>query len=470
MPDAKSRYAQPVLVIAPIFVGSAALSFINQDIGPAVLAAILLVVGCSVSALISGCRAIETWAYVMTFGTCLLVAAGAQGYAETVFNSPMTTDDAWTFYESVVDSRSDNSLESLSLRINAPLAVIVWQFWYEMAAQLGFSSSPYIGIELNAFIVGLTAALIVKCGREIFGADVARLYGISRLCAACGIFWLFGSLFLRDAFSLLFTTSSFWALLRWLNRPASPLQLAMISAVLVASGVCSYYLRVESVLQLAAFTMLAAAVKIYTKAGSTAVRVIVIPILISGMGVAASSRSTLTSTDTISHRQEQYRELGRETSSENSLGMRMVVTQPLPIRLVGGAIMLIVNPMPMWGSIAPNMMEYNIIKTYQGAYLVWLVPWIAAGILTVTRRCLRNLNNESATLFLVIYALATLGAIAITSLETRHHGQFLGASMLLAVLPGTTQIESRTLTKRVAMSWWLFVIAIHLAWTILKLI
>jgi hypothetical protein len=163
-----------------------------------------------------------------------------------------------------------------------------------------------------------------------------------------------------------------------------------------------------------------------------------------------------------------YAEGAADSHSEDSLGMRFVVNQPLPIRLVLGSIALMVNPIPLWNNFNDNSLDYHWIKGYHGIYQVIVLPLFFAGCLSIIRMFRRYRNLSVTLLFLVGYLLINLAAVVATSLEQRHIAQFMPAFMILAALPDTREKRAREELRIITMWWLAAVILVHLAWAIMK--
>ena len=59
--------------------------------------------------------------------------------------------------------------------------------------------------------------------------------------------------------------------------------------------------------------------------------------------------------------------------------MRLVQTQPLPIRLVLGPGTMLVFPIPLWGYVESGAKAYHLIESWQGVYMVLITPLVFAG-------------------------------------------------------------------------------------------
>jgi hypothetical protein len=84
------------------------------------------------------------------------------------------------------------------------------------------------------------------------------------------------------------------------------------------------------------------------------------------------------------------------------------------------------------------------------------------------RGILLGRNVSTPLVFLVAYAAVNFMAIAITSLETRHLGQFLPALLILGAAPDTREPESRRRVTLMRYGWVSVVLLVHLAWLVMK--
>jgi hypothetical protein len=102
--------------------------------------------------------------------------------------------------------------------------------------------------------------------------------------------------------------------------------------------------------------------------------------------------------------------------------------------------------------------------------MVVIMPLVLVGAGLVVRAARARERGAAAALFVLFYVLLTLLAVAATSLDTRHYGQFLPAVLILAALPGPwpgAQWGELRLTRAL---WLALVVAIHVAWAALKLL
>jgi hypothetical protein len=148
--------------------------------------------------------------------------------------------------------------------------------------------------------------------------------------------------------------------------------------------------------------------------------------------------------------------------------MRLVVNQPLPIRLVLGSGMLVINPIPLWANFQIGFGEYNWIRGYHGIYMILVMPLLFVPWSAVFRLYGRHRRQAAPILFLALYLVVNTVLVVATSLELRHFAQFLPAFMILAALPDTREKEVQKEMQTIMACWFALVFVVHLAWAIMK--
>jgi len=320
----------------------------------------------------------------------------------------------------------------------------------------------------NALVMGLTGSVTVGTARELFGNDAWRLRRTGTLFAFCGLFILFGSVMIRDCFTTFLCTLTLWGLVRWLVRPR-PRNLLVATSLTGVSAYAMAYLRSGALVLLAVFWLMAVAMW-FRERTSTQYRPLAASVLFFILPIAAwhFESGLLLCTELQQRYIEGYREGAEEKSASGSLGLDLVVNQPLPARLVLGTGMLMVSPIPLWKYFAIGAEDYHWIKGYHGVWQVLALPLLFAGFLAVLRQFRDNGSKGLPLLFLVLYLSASTGAVVATSLEQRHLAQFMPAFIVIAALPDTRETKTREEVGRIRASWLGLVVLVHLAWAVVK--
>lgn len=450
--------------------GSMLLAVLNNDIGPVIVAGLLLAVGVTAHLLPMLMNRYSIRAFVLTFSVCVCVAGLAQAYSLAAFGTAQSTIDAERFYGLAMGGLGTNALDGLWIRTGAPLALVAWQFMYSVCDTAGFSNGPWIAVLLNGMLVGLASSVVVSAGRSLWGDDDRRLRRLGTLFSVCGICWLFGAILLRDCFALLVNAVFLRSCVVWLKAPNVKTTVAW-AVTLVLALVCMHCIRrgLEPLFLLFVFLAIITATR---GLRSSAMRMLV-PVVLASAVLAllpALFRFSAGVSSRVAEEAASYEYHGEITAGAKGLGYRLVVSQPMPIRLVVGSVHLLINPIPLWHSFRWGVSEYNWLKGWQGLFLVWVTPAAIVGVWVAGTRTFRERGELPALRFLTFYAAVTLLAVAATSLETRHHGQFLPAILMLACVPDATDPRMRSQVRLTRGVWLLTVVVGHGVWAVAKMV
>jgi hypothetical protein len=166
----------------------------------------------------------------------------------------------------------------------------------------------------------------------------------------------------------------------------------------------------------------------------------------------------------------QYAEEYRDGSS--SLGMAILVNQPMPVRIFVGSFMQMVSPIPLWAYFRTDMLDYNWIKGYNGIYQMFILPFVFVGVRKVYRLFISSQPNAKILilLFVTMYVILNLLGISVTSMEQRHFAQFFPGVAILAAIPNTRRLTIRREVQQMSKYWWQLVVGVHAAWIVLKIV
>jgi len=436
--------------------------------------ALLLLGGALVVVLVPG--GAEMRAFLLSYGVCAVAGGLNQLYAQWAHQMPMTAPDAIGFYAVILPDPPYHTWYELEnvwigwsvIGRGAALAVQIWQYLYHGFREIGIARAPHIGLLCNAMTVGVSAGVTVRIGRLLYGNDRWRLRRTGTLFALSGMLALFGSIFMRDCFLLLLNTIMLWALVHFLERPTLRNYVyALAGTLLVTLGM--WYLRQHTAYICGAFHMLALFCW-YWRGRATLGRVwatLALPFILVGAS-AFIYQYVEAALEVLTRESAEYIEYTVKSSGADSLGVALVTSQPLPIRTVLGTGVLLAFPIPIWSYLAPGATEYELLKTWQAVYKLFVVPLALAGLLQVARRHLLIRKPLDGRFFIAAYTTLMVAAVAATSLETRHVGQCLPAIVLLAVLPDTRTKEGRRQVASMAVLWIGTLTLVHVAWAGLR--
>ena len=457
------------LWILLVFAGSALLCIANEAVDPLVVALLLLMVGFVVGHVVFQNGRYEMRAFLLCYSVCVMVAGLAQFYSISVFGALQSTIDSPKYLEWISPAPPFTKFDDMASNYKPRLAVVIWQQVYRLTWLLGLKFGPYIGVLFNGLVVGLSSSITVRTARELFGNDCWRLRRVGTLCACCGMFWLFGGLLLRDCFCLFFSVLALWALVHWLSKPT----LCNLVLAIFAVGISAFamlYLRWMTTVLYGFFCILALLCWLGQR-GSDAKRLVMVFILVTAtlVGFAYVNRYFTSLVHYRAKFAERYEAIGYESTSrgDDSLGMQLVLHQPLPVRLILGSGMLMVYPIPLWAFIEPGVREYHFIFSYNGIYQILIMPFLLAGVHIVFRTVL-NIRKLSPLFFLTAYSLLNTAVVASTSLQLRHLAQFYPAFLILAALPDTRERQTKLLVKNIGLVWLAVVVLVHILWFVMR--
>lgn len=459
-----------------ILVGSALQGCANGTIDAIPVALLYWLLGyVGVRSIFSNAQA-ERRAFLLTYAICIFTGGLVQCYSIWAFGKPQSTVDAIGFFDAILPQPPYYTWENLSslwtgegpVGRGAPLAVAIWQYAYHFRWLLGLSFGPYVGVMLNALVMGLAAAITVRTARELFEADEWRLRRVGTLFAFCGLFMLFGSILIRDCFTTFFNALVLWGIVHWLSRPSMKSLLWALLLTGISIGAMTY-LRSRSVPLFGFFWFLAIVCWFMSKR-LNATRLCVV--LLGSMILVLLSTYLLSFLQTTrmlqSSNQDAYAEKLAETSQEDSMAMRFLVQQPLPVRLVLGTGSRMVFPIPLWAYFRAQASEYHLFKGYHGLFQALVMPMFLAGFLAIPSIYRRERRAAMPIVFLGLYLLMNVEAVMATSLEQRHIAQFMPAFFIIAAIPDTRDKKTLNTVQALAAGWLAVVVTAHLAWFILK--
>jgi hypothetical protein len=454
------------VTVVLVVIGSLMQGYANSTIAALPVGLLFLVFGCLVMGVVFPGKPSEMRAFMLTYAIYVLAGGLAQCYSLLVFHEPQNFSDAVYFLGQVSPMPPFKSLAEM--QTEGSLAVATWQQVYAVTWWLGFKFGPYTGVILNALIMGLAGGLTVGTARALFGDDSWRLRRVGTLFAFCGLFILFGALLLRDSFVIFFNALWLWGAVRWLVRPSGR-TLALAAILTTVSVYTMLLLREEAVVLIGLYAFLAA-LSWYCIRKLNASRMVVVVLVLCALPIAGSYLGVYTQQlqNTQTSGQEYYTLLSAADSKQDSLGMRLVVDQPLPIRMIVGTGALFVNPMPLWVNFKVGAQEYHLIKGYHGIFQVLVIPLGVAGIFVIVRLLRKKGRKAIPLLFLAVYALVNLVGVVASSGEQRHLGQFMEALLMLAALPDTRDKWERRRLRIIASLWFGVVILLHVLWAGMK--
>lgn len=452
-----------------VLIGSTFYGYANKTIDTFLVALVFLLAGYLIVKNIFKDKGPIIRTYLMTYSICIIAGGMAQYYSLITFNNPQSTIDAVnSFFPNIAPEPPFTSMKDISFLLESCLPIVIWQQIYKITWLLGLDFGPYIGVMLNAFIMGIAGSLTVLIAKEIYGNDAWRMKRVGNLFAFCGSLIMFGAVLIRDCFTTLLNVIVLWIIIRWLIKPT--LRNTVFAIIMtIAAALSMAFFRIEEVVLFIVYWTVAFVIW-FIKSKIDKKRLIISTIIISLIILLSSYIlnyiQTLINIQTLGL--DQYNDFSTNEVDGNSLGMRMIINQPLPIRLTMGTLSMMVYPLPIWSYFKSGISEYYLFKGYNGIYQIVLYPLIFVGIITVFKTFIEKEKIIREQIYLIIYSIINLSAVVATSLESRHLAQYMPAMIILAAIPDVRNKEYKKKVKIYTTIWLIIIVVLHLIWLALK--
>ena len=461
----KSTMSSWILGLGGFFLGLFMQMMAQQNIGPVLFVIPVFLLGLVPVTIPFLSDRWSRRAYVLTFGMVIFIGGLYQVYQNNVIGMGLFSDEN-TFYGyasvglgGTYDWRNEGYW----------IPLLIWRFFYSVSNAIGTGNGPWIGPVVNALMVAWSAAILLRTAKYIFGPDDSRLRRLGTFFAASGIFWLYGACFLRDCFALILQVITLWALVRCLCliniKNIVIAALAILFCVVMMQGI-----RGRTLPMFMAFVALAAFS--WTRRKGTSVGSLVL-ILFGGLVLVVVAKLVLAYfgsavQDVLSS--AEGRGYGQDIEGGNSLTKSFVMSQPLPIRMIAGSLLLLIYPIPLWTHFFIGAPGYVWMKGLHGCLMVLIiVPLLCVGIWRCFIVAIKGGREGVVAFFLMSYAILTLMALAASAIDTRYLGQFLPVIFILAVIPDWRDPITRSKIVTVGTIWYSIVFLGHSFWLVLKL-
>ncbi len=391
-----------------------------------------------------------------------LVAGISSIYANFLNDYIQLTSDPYGFFEMSISDAKNLKITEIQILYEGAFAIYIWRSIYDFFFNIGFEKERYIGILFNVFQYAMTAVVALKITKNIYGNDLYRFKLLKNLFSFCGVFWLFSSIHIRDVMILLILTLLTYIWINFLSnrKDFKNVNYLILSNILIS--IIIFFLRGEFLFIPFIFLILyvLTIIKFSNEKKKNILFYIFILLCITiifYIGFEYGSKII----DILKISNEGYRNLSDSVSSTNSLGMKIIVNQPIPIRLFLGSIYLFIFPIPIWSGFQLNSV-YFLYISLNTIFFIFFIP-----LLFLSFKML-FIKNNLKLFFLLTVSISFIFAISITSLEIRHLGVFLVPLFLVALYPNLRVKKTLVLYKKYLLFYFTFLVIIHLSWLLLK--
>jgi len=353
---------------------------------------------------------------IINFGTELTVGPDAS----RLFR--FASDPTWNLRSFVYENIPGYSITKSAGFKEDFLPILVWNKCYSFFNFFSFPPGRYIGVAINTIFIVWTSFIglsILRSINELNNKKTEDFYKI--LFCANGILWMYGALHLREALILFIISLLLKVWIDWINKK-SFFNLIKLGIISITYYLSADYVRGGYSIILGAFVLSFVIVNIYQSISEkkiTIIQLLTVPIII-GL-IIFNSDFLKNAFFYFVERFEAYNQISAESSDYGSIGI-VLLKQPFLIRCLFSIFYLLFMPIPIWSIIENNTLSiYHVFKSSFAIYNYLTIPFL----IIIIRESVQYFKRIDQTkLFLIsLYILTTL-AIGITSLETRHYGNF----------------------------------------------
>lgn len=406
----------------------------------------------------------ELTLFARSFATGTLAAGIASYFAIVLLDPYQLGSDAWSFFQLSSQAGPARTLQDLRTITEGAGAVVLWSWFYDFAALLGFPRDMYIGISVNILIVAIGAAICARSAKLLYGDDEYRIRRLTLFFTIAGNMWLFAGLHIRDSviFLMVVILAHFW--IAYLAELKQSRIVYAVAATLLAMPALEV-LRKEFFYVPLMIGFSALACLNFTRGRGDARFITLVSVLV-GASLAVVGLIAFGSElqDLFTTGQRTYTDSALAEARSGSLGNALIVEQTLFMRIALGLPYLLYFPIPFWGGFEGEsaLQLFKSINAIAFYYISGLL--FVGGFLILKSRQLRS----PAFLFVLAVPFIFGVSVVLTSLESRHLGAFLSMFFLVALMP-----DMRNATERRYVRFSLVVIVlamtmVHAAWFALR--
>jgi hypothetical protein len=399
-----------------------------------------------------------------SFAIGLLAAGIASYYAIVLLDPFQLSSDASSFFELSSQAGPARSLQDLQTITEGAGAIVLWSWFYNLAALFGFPREPYIGILINVFLVAIAAVVCARSARRLYGDDEYRIRRLILFFTISGDMWLLAGVHLRDSVIFLMIALLTHAWIVYL----SDLKHSRIIVAVLATVIAMPVLQVmrKEFFYVPLMVAFIAIVCLNFSRGRGDDRFITLVSVVGGLLlllVAAVVFGPQIETLLLAGR-ETYGGAAIADSRSGSLGTALIVQQPLPIRIALGVPYLYYFPIPFWVGFSDES-AIQLFKSINALSFYPISAFSFAGAFLILRN--RQLRSP-AFLFLVLVPLVFSVSIALTSLETRHLAAFMSLFFLVGLMPDFRNPAERGVLRLSLFFTAASMVLVHAAWFTLR--
>lgn len=441
--------------------GLASSAVLHMEVEAIIAPLVFLFAGALLIAVVSGLNKVYLECYVKAF-SAVSFFVGVAAFYEILGGDSGGND--FFFYTLTKNGVSGLSEVPALMVAESAVALLSWAFIYDFFKMLGMAPTYQVGVALCSLLMCLSLILVVDGLRLMYGKSTWRLRSSLILFCVCGNIIMFATLHLRDAFIFFFVAIQIHGWLRFFSRTKSPFALIEL---LVVSLICTFALgalRFEFLFVSPA--MAASGLLALILTGNISSRKKWTWFLVGAISLLALAMLGMFNLfwNDLLQAYTTYTSLSGKVAESSSMGQSLIVDQNPIIRIIFGSLYIFLFPIPFWSGLQLES-YYHLLKSLNVIYVYFVLP---ALVISIKEARKASPNIKRSLYFCVFVLIGFTGAIALTSLETRHHAAFYPALVIVA-------LHADLKTRKLFLEYLRYLTALiaavfggHLLWVVLK--
>jgi len=345
-------------------------------------------------------------------------------------------DDPIKLYELAISEVSINEL--LLMENGASLSL--FKFFYDVFLFINIPSEHFIGSMLNISLVTLSFVVGYKVISLMRPITLKDIHWYRNIYLTSGMFILFAAIHLREA---LIQLSFILLILLWVSslENVSLKKIVLISLFTIIT--IPYFKLLRTEFEFAPIVIiLSAYLSLFLSDESKRLKIsLIFFIFLSSAFMLFFNYQEValfyTKFETVGFNGvNSYLAANDLESSSDSLGNNLIMQQPMYIKLFLANAYLFLSPFPFYQgifSLSNDSEAYFLFKSLHALQMIFVVPYF---LLTLRNIFKMKYFRNTSTLFLTTLFVGFTSAVALTSLETRHHGIFILLMFILMIIYG----------------------------------
>lgn len=407
--------------------------------------------------------------YIKIYSLFLFISIVPSIYYLFLKDPFQVSSDAGLFFN-VTSNKDFFSYPILELQLffENVLPLYIWAIIYRLELFLFGSNLYYTGIIVNISLISLSSVSLLNSARIVFNNKLKNKILIL-LVLTSGTFYMFSSIHIRDVFALFLCTLIFNSYTKKFlekdNKKSVFFHLYNGGIFFILLNLffsfLLFFIRKEFIIVPFVMYFTYFYLKFWKSHLSFRLFAYLFVIIFIFLFIYFD---IFNSAQILLDEKLKYDEFSNDEASD-SLGNKLVINQPILIRMLIGPIYMFFFPIPFWTGFLSNSF-YHFAKSISVIQFYLIAPLVLINF----KNFFTNRNSTLLFKFSILIILFFSFFISLTSLETRHLGAFYSILYFSLLYVDFESSKFLNLYKKKLFLIFVFVISIHISWVLLKFV